>query len=100
MERLLSQIGTTFYHITSPNSWESIKKNGLNSKQGKIFVSNTGDFPILLAIATEQLLTLDYKENGIVLLKLPQAKNNFIPSEIIRVIRHRLNGHRNFKTLY
>jgi hypothetical protein len=42
-----------------------------------------GELPVLLAIAFEQIPEI-YESEGIVILKLPQAKNNFEFNEIIR----------------
>lgn len=80
MQTFLDQPEATFYHVTTIESWEQIKLNGL---KGKIFVSRVGELPVLLAIAFEQLPEI-YTTNTeeIVFLKLPHQKNNFIVTEI------------------
>ena len=81
METFLIQPESTFYHITSNENWTKIKEYGLYSAERKIFVSRVGEFPILLAIALEQIKEI-YNTKEIVFLKLPQAKNNFTANEI------------------
>ncbi len=83
MKNFLEQPEATFYHITPIENWESIKNNGLISTNGRLFVSRVGELPVLMAIAFQQIPEL-YYSNGIVILKLPQAKNNFHLNEIIR----------------
>lgn len=83
MKNFLEQHEATFYHITPIENWEGIKNNGLISTNGRLFVSRVGELPGLMAIAFQQIPEL-YYSNGIVILKLPQAKNNFKLNEIKR----------------
>jgi hypothetical protein len=83
MRNFLNQEEATFYHITPIENWERIKNEGLILNDGRIFVSRVGELPVLLAIALEQLPNV-YHSEGIAILKLPQAKNNFKANEIIR----------------
>lgn len=81
MEKFLNHPEATFYHITTIEKWDKIKQSGLKSRQGKIFVSRVGEFPILISIAIQQIPEI-YTTNGIVVIKIPQAKNKFLPNEI------------------
>src|SRR5690606_38137020 len=79
MQTFLNQPEATFYHITSIENWEKIKNSGIISNL--VFVSRVGELPVLLSIAFE-LLPEIYEASALVFLKLPQAKNNFLPNEI------------------
>lgn len=82
MQTFLDQIEATFYHITTNDKWICIQNTGIISNSGQIFVSRTSELPVLLAIALEQLPEI-YSSDEIVVLKLPQSKNNFTINEII-----------------
>lgn len=80
IQDFLDQPDATFYHITSQDNWDAIQSDG-EIKGDRIFVSRVGELPILLSILEEQLHDiLDSK--GVVFLKFPQAKNNFLATEI------------------
>lgn len=84
MQTFLNQPEACFYHVTTLERWATIQSsNQFFSRYGRIFVSRLGEFPILAAIAIEQLPEI-YESSGIVFLKLPQAKNNFKSDEIRR----------------
>lgn len=81
MNTFLNQPEATFYHITTLEKWNTLKENGWDPSKKKIFVSRVGEIPILLSIALEQLPEI-YESKGIVFLKLPQSKNNFVEANI------------------
>jgi hypothetical protein len=82
MQTFLNIPGACFYHVTTLERWATIQSNNeLRSREGKIFVSRVGEFPVLIAIAIEQLPDV-YNTSGIVFLKLPQNKNSFRYEEI------------------
>lgn len=82
MQTFLNQPEACFYHVTTLERWNSIQANNqIFSRDGRIFVSRVGEFPVLAAIAIEQLPEI-YESLGIVFLKLPQARNNFRWEEI------------------
>jgi hypothetical protein len=84
MKTFLEQPTAAFYHITTLERWESIKRDGkLKSDfRGEIHVSLSGEFPILMDIAINELPEYHETEN-LVLIRLPQAKNHFTSKEII-----------------
>ncbi|MCW3117512.1 MAG: hypothetical protein JWM28_1594, partial [Chitinophagaceae bacterium] len=83
MNTFLNQPDATFYHITTWENWQSIQSQGLFSRTNKIFVSRIGEFPALAAIIVEQLPEM-IETPYIVILKLPQEKNNFQDEEIFQ----------------
>ncbi|MCU0437553.1 MAG: hypothetical protein MUC49_06520 [Raineya sp.] len=85
MQNFLNQPDATFYHITNGRSWKNIQTQGLNGNpKNEIYVSRCGEFPILAGIIVSQLNTPKEAAMGddIVILKLPQAKNNFQTNQI------------------
>lgn len=71
-----------FFHVTTIENMEGIKKNGLNrNEKGQIFVSSRGELSILLGIALLQLPEI-YQSEGIVFLKMTQNEINITDEEI------------------
>ncbi|MGN6398681.1 MAG: hypothetical protein ACTHMI_24135 [Mucilaginibacter sp.] len=86
MQTYLDQPEATFYHICALEDLANITEQGIKGKNAEIFVSRVGEMPVLAAIAVEQLANL-YDADGLVVLKLPQALNNFTVSEIFEDYR-------------
>lgn len=98
MNTFLNQPEATFYHVTTLENLGRLKEDGWNSSKKKIFVSRIGEFPILLSIAFEQLPEI-YESEGIVFLKLPQSKNNFLKENIIADNQAGVEWTKDFQTI-
>lgn len=85
MRNYLIQENACFYHITTGQNWQRIQTEGLRSQTGRIFVSISGEFPVLISIAMEQLPEIrDDSVTNLIFLRLPHSLNNFQVTEIIR----------------
>jgi hypothetical protein len=81
MKKFLAQEDACFYHITTIENWAKIQQNGFRASSGRIFTVRVMELSVLFAVAIEQLPEI-YTSQGIVILKFPQSRNNFLFEEI------------------
>ncbi|WP_426328618.1 hypothetical protein [Pedobacter sp. R-06] len=84
MKKFLELPKACFYHVTFGANWMKIQKEGLKAKDGKIFLLNSGVFPVIAALCADQIRDKVEKSTTVVLLRLPQFLNNFRFEEIMK----------------